>query len=181
MAPQGPAAARTAVLAWVLFGAGAAIFLGVLLAIWIAIRGPPSTRAWLSQIRAVAIFGIATPAVVLTALLFYGVWLTQASVPVGEGGQPIRIEVVGEQWWWRVGYLAPDGRRVASANEIRIPVNRAVEFSLTSADVIHSFWVPNLGGKVDMIPGRTTYLRLVADRPGVFRASARNTVAGRTP
>ena len=169
LAPQGPAGERIAVLAWVLFGTGTAILFAVLLAIGIAIGGSSSMRARLGQVRAVAIFGIATPAVVLTALLIYGVWLTQASVPTGEGGPPVRIEVVGEQWWWRVAYLAPNGRKVVSANEIRIPVNRAVQFTLTSTDVIHSFWVPTLGGKVDMIPGRTTHLRLVANRPGVFR------------
>jgi cytochrome c oxidase subunit 2 len=169
LAPQGPAGARIAVLAWVLFGTGAAILLAVLLAIGFALRGSQPMRARLGQVRAVAVFGIAVPTVVLTILLVCGVWLTQAGVPAGEGADPIRIEVVGEQWWWRVGYLAPDGRKVANANEIRIPVNRAVEFALTSADVIHSFWVPSLGGKVDMIPGRTTNLRLLADRPGVFR------------
>jgi cytochrome c oxidase subunit 2 len=68
-----------------------------------------------------------------------------------------------------VSYAGADGRSVASANEIRIPAGRAVDFTLRSADVIHSFWVPSLGGKVDMIPGRTTHLRLGADRPGVFR------------
>lgn len=85
------------------------------------------------------------------------------------GAAAVQIEVVGEQWWWRVIYRDDEGRRIESANEIRIPVGREVEFKLTSADVIHSFWVPNLGGKLDMLPGRTTTLRLSADRPGVYR------------
>jgi cytochrome c oxidase subunit 2 len=82
---------------------------------------------------------------------------------------PIAIEVVGEQWWWRVTYAGPGGTTIASANEMRMPVGRPVAFTLKSADVIHSFWVPSLGGKVDMIPGRTTHLLLTAERPGVYR------------
>jgi cytochrome c oxidase subunit 2 len=113
--------------------------------------------------------GIAFPAIVLSALLGYGVWLTRASVSVLHERDLARIEVVGEQWWWRVVYSGGDGRRIAAANEIRIPVSKEVAFTLKSADVIHSFWIPSLGGKVDMIPGRITNLRLRADRPGVFR------------
>jgi cytochrome c oxidase subunit 2 len=113
--------------------------------------------------------GIFFPAVALTGLLGYGVWVTRASIAdPGEEGQ-LRIVVTGEQWWWRVHYPQVAGPAIETANEIRIPLGRSVQFELRSADVIHSFWVPNLGGKVDMIPGRTTFLRLGADREGVFR------------
>ena len=82
----------------------------------------------------------------------------------------LRIEVTGEQWWWRVRYLdaqgAPD---FETANEIRIPAGRPVLLELKSADVIHSFWVPSLAGKLDMVPGRTNRLRLLASRPGEYR------------
>lgn len=167
--PQGPGAASIAQLSWVLLAFGAAVFAVVLTALWLAIRGSASARAYLADSRAVVLGGVAFPAITLTALLAYGIWLTQARViGLGRGG-PIRIEVVGERWWWRVGYVGPDGHPVASANEIRIPVGRPVEFILKSADVIHSFWVPALGGKVDMIPGRITHLRPMADRAGVFR------------
>ena len=70
-------------------------------------------------------------------------------------------------------------RRIESANEIRIPVGRPVQFTLKAADVIHSFWVPSLGGKVDMIPGRTTRLRLTAERPASIAANAPNIAAAR--
>jgi cytochrome c oxidase subunit 2 len=71
---------------------------------------------------------------------------------------------------WRVRYLGASGQPdFDTANEIRIPTGRPVELSLASADVIHSFWVPNLAGKIDMIPGRTNRVRLFADRAGVFR------------
>ena len=166
--PGGPAAARIAALAWVLFGLCGAIFLAVLAATWMAIRGPRAARAWLAGAGSVVIGGIAFPVLVLTGLLAYGVWLTQASVGPAEA-TPFRVEVVGEQWWWRVEYEGEDGQSIAAANEIRIPVGMPVEFTLKSADVIHSFWVPNLGGKVDMIPGHTTKLHVMADRAGVFR------------
>jgi cytochrome c oxidase subunit 2 len=71
---------------------------------------------------------------------------------------------VGEQWWWRVRYAGFE-----TANEIRVPVGRPVVLELKSADVIHSFWVPVLAGKLDMIPGRTNVLRVRADRAGEFR------------
>jgi len=166
LAPQGPDAAGIAQLALLLFVMGTAVMTLVLLALWLAIRGSARTRARLASDRLVVAGGIVFPAVTLTALLAYGTAMLAESLSAN-GGE--RIEVIGEQWWWRISYAAPDGARFVSANEIHIPAGRRVEFSLKSADVIHSFWVPSLGGKVDMIPGRTTSLRVTASRPGVFR------------
>lgn len=168
LAPMGPDAARIFILAGILFAGAAAVMAIALAAIWIALRGSPDARRCLASDRAVIVGGIVFPTVTLVALLAYGVWVMRANIaPVDAAA--VQIEVVGEQWWWRVVYRDAEGRRVESANEIRIPVGREVEFRLSSADVIHSFWVPNLGGKLDMLPGRTTTLRLSADRPGVYR------------
>ena len=167
--PQGPRAAQIAQLAWLLFGFGAAVLAIVVIALWLALRGPARIRSWLAGQAAVIAGGIVFPAVTLTALLGYGVWVMRANLRAFVSNDIQRIEIIGEQWWWRVVYAAIDGTRLASANEVRIPVGREVEFTLKSADVIHSFWVPALGGKVDMIPGRTTQLRVTADRPGIFR------------
>src|SRR3546814_9942329 len=72
-------------------------------------------------------------------------------------------------WWWRVAYLDGQGREVIQdANELHIPAGRPVVLELQSADVIHSFWVPRLSGKLDMIPGRRNLMRIQADQPGVF-------------
>ena len=80
------------------------------------------------------------------------------------------IEVTGNQWWWYVRYLNDDASRiVVTANEIHIPVGRPVMIRGTSNDVIHSFWVPNLQGKRDLIPSRVTTEWIQADRPGRFR------------
>jgi cytochrome c oxidase subunit 2 len=79
------------------------------------------------------------------------------------------VHVTAEQFWWRIAYETPDGRRIESANELHLPVDSSVEFVLTSTDVIHSFWIPALGGKMDAIPGRTNRLRLEPTKTGVYR------------
>lgn len=82
----------------------------------------------------------------------------------------ISITIRGEQWWWRILYQGPDGAlSFQTANEIHIPVGRNVTLKLESADVIHSFWVPSLAGKQDLVPGRTNTLLIRAERPGVYR------------
>lgn len=167
--PMGPAAARIALLADVLFIGAAVVMLIVAAALWLALRGGPGVRAALAGKRAIVVGGIVFPVVTLVALLAYTLWAMRASLGPAAVPPALRIAVAGEQWWWRVTYLPAGSTPVASANEIRIPVGAEVEFILDAADVIHSFWVPALGGKMDMIPGRTNRLRLTADRPGVYR------------
>lgn len=77
--------------------------------------------------------------------------------------------MTGERWWWRVEYRAADGTTATLANEIRLPVGQRTGFTLETADVIHSFWIPPLGGKMDMIPGRVTELVLEPTETGTFR------------
>jgi cytochrome c oxidase subunit II len=165
LAPHGPQAGQIATLAWILFSLAAVVLAVVIAAIWLAIRGPPRFRAILAREKSIVVLGLIFPAVTLTLLLGYGVWLMRPNA--SPGGDALRIEVTGEQWWWRVKH--EDAAPFESANEITIPAGRPVEFTLKAADVIHSFWVPSLGGKVDMIPGRVTRLRLTAERAGVYR------------
>jgi cytochrome c oxidase subunit 2 len=169
LAPMGPEAARIAMLAAILFIGAAAVALIVFAALWIAVRGSSALRQRLATDRAVIVGGIFFPVVTLTALLVYGLWVMRAGLAASGTAGAMQVEVVGEQWWWRVLYRDSDGNRIASANEIRIPAGRDVVFTLKSADVIHAFWVPSLGGKVDMTPGRSETLRLSADRPGIYR------------
>ena len=166
LAPRGTQAGQIANLAWALFGFGAFVLTMVMATLWLAVRGTARVRAMLAQDRTVIALGLIFPAVTLTVLLGAGVWLMRSQL-AADTANATRIEVTGEQWWWRVVY--PGATPVASANEIAIPVGQPVEFILKSADVIHSFWVPSLGGKVDMIPGRVTRLRLTAERPGIYR------------
>ena len=166
---HGPHAERTATIAWVLFAGGAAIFIAVVVLLGCAIFAPRAWRASLAGRRLIVGGGIVFPLVTLSALLVYTLVATSGLAGAGRAA-PLRIEVVAEMWWWRVHYLGPDGTpQLVSANEIRIPTGRHVELSLKSADVIHSFWLPSLAGKLDMIPGRTNVLRLSADRAGTFR------------
>ena len=168
LAPAGEEAARVALLGWILFAGAAVIFAVVLAALALAIAGPERIRRWLRAEAAIRFWGIAFPAVTLAVLLGYGLWLMRETIASPQQAQT-RVEVTGEQFWWRVAYDGPAGKPIAEANEIRIPVGVEVEFVLRSADVIHSFWMPSLGGKLDMIPGRTNRLRLKAERAGIYR------------
>lgn len=114
--------------------------------------------------------GVIFPTLVLAVLLGYGLHLL-GELRTPEAGSELHIAVSGEQWWWRVRYSGPDGEAIELANEIRLPVGVTVELRLTSPDVIHSFWIPALGGKMDMIPGRETRLVLEPTRTGVFRGA----------
>jgi cytochrome c oxidase subunit II len=113
--------------------------------------------------------GIALPTVVLSALLGYSVWRT-AGLERAPPGSPLVISVTGHLWWWQVRYHDPaSGRWISTANELHLPVGRPVQLGLDSADVIHSFWVPTLGGKMDLVPGRVNRLVITARQPGVHR------------
>ncbi|MBU1209978.1 MAG: cytochrome c oxidase subunit II [Alphaproteobacteria bacterium] len=162
--------ARTVnVLSNVLFIGGFLILAVVIVLAGLAAFGGAHLRRRLAGENAVVIGGLVFPLVTLTPLLLYGYALLGAGPNPLDGQRPLKVTVIGEQWWWRVIYTDSKGDSFESANELRIPVGRPVKLSLTTADVIHSFWVPNLAGKVDMIPGRTNTLTLSADTPGVFR------------
>jgi cytochrome c oxidase subunit 2 len=83
----------------------------------------------------------------------------------------LKIEIIGKQWWWEIKYLDTNNKNILfeTANEIVIPINTPIQLILKSADVIHSFWVPALAGKVDMVPGQTNYLTLETKKQGQFR------------
>ncbi len=168
-ATQGPEAARIALLAWVLIVGAAVILVGVVALFVLALYGSDRWRSRLSGEAVVVGGGIVFPVATLSVLLVYGFVAMRPGGASADTEEPLRIAVIGEQWWWRVVYEGPDGSRFESANEIRIPTGRRVELALTTADVIHSFWVPNLAGKLDMIPGRTNVLTIEADEPGVSR------------
>ena len=111
--------------------------------------------------------GILFPTIAISALLVWGLSILPDQRRPGDG---LTIRVRGEQWWWRVEYW-PEGADapIVSANEVRLPVGERVEFRLDSKTVIHSFWIPSLGGKMDMFPGRETRVTLRAAEPGLFR------------
>jgi cytochrome c oxidase subunit 2 len=164
--PAGSPADSIAALFWWMTAASVLIWVGVMaLAIYAARAVPDESRE--RQAKRLIVAGAALPAVVLAALLAYGLSLLPQSLQ-SASPNTLRVWVHGEQWWWRIRYEPPDRPAFALANEIRLPVGRPVEFLLESDNVIHSFWVPALGGKMDLIPGRTNRLVVRPARTGTF-------------
>ena len=166
--PAGPYAGSITTLSWILFAMAGGVLLVVLAALFLALFGRRELQAKLGGKTMIWVGGITFPAIVLTILLVYGLSLTRhLSSPIE--GNELRVRVTGEMWWWRVAYLDAQGREaVLDANELHIPAGRPVVLELESGDVIHSFWVPRLSGKLDMIPGRRNVMRIQADAPGIF-------------
>lgn len=106
----------------------------------------------------------AAPAVILGIIGVFTLG-TIAEINAKPGPEALQVEVIGHQWWWEYRY--PD-QRIVTANELHIPVGRTVSIDLKSADVVHSFWPPKLSGKVDAIPGRTNFMTVEADEPGIY-------------
>lgn len=150
--------------------AGAAVvWITVLLLALYAVRARPHAgRRRQGQILIGA--GALAPTIVLGALLVYGLAMLPDMIAPPEKGS-MRISVYGEQWWWRVRYEPPGQQPFELANEVRLAVGQPVEFLLHSNNVIHSFWIPSLGGKMDMIPGRVNRLTLHPTRLGSFRGA----------
>ncbi|NIM40132.1 MAG: cytochrome c oxidase subunit II [Hydrogenophaga sp.] len=165
--PAGPFSHSVTTLSWVLIGLVTLIFIGVCAAMWVALYGSDALRAKLGGERVVKWFGLIIPAGVLLVLLVWGLLMVRGLSTIQ--GDELRLRVSGNLYWWRVSYLDAEGREIhADANELHIPAGRPVVVEMVSEDVIHSFWVPRLGGKMDMIPGRTNRLKLQADEPGSY-------------
>ncbi|AXA90736.1 c-type cytochrome [Massilia sp. YMA4] len=164
--PASPDAITIARLGWTMFVAAAVILAALT---WLTLRAlRPGRRAVRARWWIVA-GGLAFPVLGLTALLAWSAVVTARLSPQ-TSLTPLRIAVTGHMWWWQVRYTDPaTGREIALANELHIPVGRPVWLALGAADVIHAFWVPALGGKIDMIPGRMHGLRVQAQRAGTYR------------
>lgn len=180
--PQGSAARSIAWLWWFMLALSAVVFAIVMGALVIGVlrrrtdladgdddeipplAGPPasrSARAWLAG------GGLVLPVVGVSAVLA-GTIATMRAVDADREEPAVTIEVIGHQWWWEVRYLEGPGAGVVTANEIHIPVGEPVMLRLRSADVIHSFWVPQLAGKMDLLPERTNELLIDAEAAGRY-------------
>ena len=170
LAPAGREAERIALLYWWMAGGALLTWVAVIaLALYSAgMHGEPRNRR--RDATLIIGGGVVIPTVVLTVLLVFGLAMLPPLVARAPEGS-LQIEVDGELWWWRIRYLRPGAEPIELANEIRLPVNEPVQFRLASDNVIHSFWVPSLGGKMDLIPGRVTYLALQPTKTGVFRGA----------
>jgi cytochrome c oxidase subunit 2 len=121
--------------------------------------------------RHTGIFAGLVGATVVILIVFLVYDFTVGRALAERPSRALTIELIGHQWWWEVHYVDPDPSKiVVDANEVHIPAGEQVQIKLTSRDVIHSFWVPNIIGKRDLIPGYTSSLFLNADKPGIYRA-----------
>ncbi|HJT90204.1 MAG TPA: cytochrome c oxidase subunit II [Bryobacteraceae bacterium] len=177
MAPGGPAGHNLANLGWFVF----ILFLVIAFIMWVLLawaalrkRGSFDEHAPIDVGGGqpwILIGGFGIPFIVLAAVYVVGL-NSMAAFPL-EGPRetaPADIRVTGHQWWWQIDYMkGPLDHHVTTANEIHIPVGRPVDIDLASSDVIHSFFIPTLHGKVDLIPGQVNRIRIQADRAGTYR------------
>lgn len=170
LVPASASAARIMDLFWWMLAGAAVIWTLVIgLAVY-AMRVRPDKHSHRAAHLLIIGAGAMLPTLVLAGLLAYGLFLMPGlRAPAPDGG--LRISVSGERWWWRVRYLPPGGETVELANEIRLPVGKRLAINLTSPDVIHSFWIPPIGGKIDMIPGRLNRIILEPTQTGTFRGA----------
>jgi cytochrome c oxidase subunit II len=178
--PSGPNAASLARLWWLMFWVCTAVFILVMIALALAIKNGrrksdlnpvlnPSQQTETRKRNAVL------SAAVVTVFILFGLMISSFSTGrslTADLSQKsgLSIEVTAYQWWWDVRYNDVDASNIfTTANEIHLPVGVPVTFTLRANDVIHSFWVPNLAGKKDLIPGKISTTWLQADKPGVYR------------
>jgi cytochrome c oxidase subunit II len=173
--PAGLQAARIGQLWWLMFWVCAGIYFLVMLALLIAVRrarrrAQPDTEATTKRTMTKVIGGALVVSVLILFAFMIADFSTGRALSSLTAPHSLKIEVTGYMWWWDFKYDDPvPSQRVRTANEIHIPVGRPVQLVMTSRDVIHSFWVPNLHGKTDLLTGHTTTTWLQADRPGTFR------------
>jgi cytochrome c oxidase subunit II len=171
--PQGPVSGALADLFWLMLGLGGAVFVAVVVVLGLGLfrRRPvgepqPDRQGRDSFGRWFVVGGVVVPVVIL--LVVFGATVrAMRFVPTTAPPDALVIEVVGHQFWWEVRY--PE-QGVTVRDELHLPVGRRINLQLASADVIHSFWVPELAGKLDLLPDRTNTLVLEADQPGVHRS-----------
>jgi cytochrome c oxidase subunit 2 len=175
--PAGPQASNIAHLSWFAFVVAALVYLATMLALFGALRSA-GRRAGGAELvgeegerRMTRGVTWAVAATVVTLLVFFGYDLVIGrTLSTQPGAHPLTVEITGHQWWWEVQYADTSAHgRFTTANEIHVPVGEPVLFLLGASDVIHSMWVPNLGGKKDLIPGYTQSVWFQADTAGVYR------------
>lgn len=169
--PAGPSAAGVAGLWWGMLAFAVLVLLAVI-GLWLNAMLRTQNKGSDRQLRRtrqrwIIGGGLLLPMGSIVVLLAFGIPVGHNMLPLPvDKGETLRIDVTGHQWWWQTSYPASG---VQLIDELHIPVGVPVDLHLGSADVIHSFWVPRLGGKLDMLPGRTNVLRVQADEAGTYR------------
>jgi cytochrome c oxidase subunit 2 len=178
LAPGGPQAASIARLGWFILITFSAVTIVMWVVIfWVAARrrgtlaehapyDAPSDKRW------VAIGGFLIPTIILFTI-FVVTLNTMKAFPMGDNeahARPPEIVVTGHQWWWEIEYrFGGVSQHVVDANELHLPIGQPVDIELQTRDVIHSFWIPRLHGKVDLVPGFDNHIRIQVDQAGLYR------------
>ncbi|MFX0546577.1 cytochrome c oxidase subunit II [Roseovarius sp. S1116L3] len=164
--PAGPAARTIATLWWVMLVSAALIFGLVMILVAMPFYRQSGRRDEPRQVRVWIIgFGLAFPMAVLAALLAYGLVVGERLLPRAED-DAVQVGAEARRWAWSFTY--EDAPGAMTDGTLHIPAGRPVDVAITTADVIHSFWVPRLAGKLDAIPGHVNILRIEADAPGTY-------------
>jgi cytochrome c oxidase subunit II len=165
--PAGPAARSIAQLWWVML-AGSVVLFTLVMGLFALTMLRPGFGANVSARTWIISGGLLMPVPILTLLVYYALFQGERLLPSYEAGTaPLRIEARARQWEWEFRYLDAGGAP-STLNILHIPVGQPIDVVTVSEDVIHSFWVPRLGGKADATPGHSARLRLRADIPGTF-------------
>jgi cytochrome c oxidase subunit 2 len=171
--PQGPVSQAMADLWWLMLGLGGVVFVAVVVVLALGLfrrrpeAGQEAGRERPNRFgRWFVVGGVVAPLVIL--MIVFGATVRAVRlVPTTAPQEALVVEVVGHQYWWEVRY---PNEGITVRDELHLPVGRPVNLQLTSADVIHSFWVPALAGKLDLLPDHTNTLVLQADEPGEHRS-----------
>ncbi len=173
--PAGPQANRIDGLWWYMFWTAAIVWLLVVGVLLYALRRgrhrkvADSSDEMNRTLRRPVAIAAGVTAAILIATLAYDIFTGEALASLPRE-KALRIQITGHQWWWEAQYIDPvPSNQITTANEIHIPVGEPVQIIGTSADVIHSVWIPSLAGKKDLIPGHATTMWLQADKPGIYR------------
>lgn len=179
--PAGPQAGNISDLWWLMFWVCTIVFVLVIVALLIGLKKSTREEQLTTPVldppvesehrRRTVVIAALSITVIILFVFTVASFLTGRSLSAELADKDgLTIEITGHQWWWEVRYLDVDASNIfTTANEIHIPVDVPVTFRLNSTDVIHSFWVPNLSGKKDLIPGKINTIWLQADKPGVYR------------
>lgn len=163
----GPAAQVIANLWWVMLAGGTLIFGLMMVLLALSFRTRTQSDDETRQIRVwVLSFGLGFPTVVLLALLAYALVVGERLLPRADL-PAVQVDAEARRWEWTFRYADAPG--LTTQNELHIPAGQPVDVAISSVDVIHSFWVPQLAGKMDAIPGRVNILQIEAEAPGSFR------------
>jgi cytochrome c oxidase subunit 2 len=179
--PAGPQAQNLSRLWWLMFIICSIVFVIVMIALLLSLRHRTQEAADRAPVlepsqpeetsRRNVVIGATTITVVILFVFLIASYSSGRSLRLNDPAKNgLSIQLTGHQWWWEVRYNDVDASNIfTTANEIHIPVGVPVTFTLQGADVIHSFWVPNLAGKKDLIPGKINTIWIQADKPGVYR------------